>query len=134
MTSEKIAKAYLLRDSTASLGDVAATHTVLHRFLGNFATSPQARQSMGWSTAQSRAVNREVRVLAREVECLAPAVDPESHPQNAEYPWASGDEVLCPCDYWYPTITLPSLGGTLSVFVSLVEAAIGSYQWSRPKR
>ncbi len=54
----------------------------------------------GWSTG------RLIPSILRAIEQLAPAVDRESVPGNAEYPWERGEDVVAPVDHGFPEVAL----------------------------
>jgi len=80
--------------------------------------------------AQLREVTRLARALAREIEKLAPAVDRAGSPENAEYPWESGDEVISPCGYSYPRLSLLTRPGGRT-FLKLVTRAIQEFETAK---
>ena len=106
MASEKIAKAYRSRDTGANLGEVLGAHVGFERFINAFLLCPTIKEEYEGRGAQLRQIIKTARLLAREIERLAPAVDRLHTPENAEYPWAHGDEVVAPCAYEYPSLSL----------------------------
>jgi hypothetical protein len=65
--------------------------------------------------------------LAREIEKLAPAVDRVGSPENAEYPWQSGENIVVPCQYDYPQLSLLMTAGGRT-FLKLVSRAIEEFK------
>jgi hypothetical protein len=106
MASEKIAKAYRCRDTSASLDELLYAHVGFERFINAFLLSPTIKQEYAGRGSQLREILKTARLLARAIEQLAPAVDRSHAPENAEYPWAQGDEVVAPCTYDYPSLSL----------------------------
>lgn len=70
------------------------------------------------------------RKLAREIEKLAPAVDREISPANAEYPWLDDGRVIVPCEFAYPNLTLLRERGGRT-FLRLLESAIADFEQIR---
>jgi len=102
MAAEKTCKAYL----TANNGheQVRKTHAYVAHVLPIVARQFYAVRNGGnpiaaWELSQ-------VRILAREIELLAPACDDgDVREDNTEYPWRNGaGEVKIPCEYPFPGI------------------------------
>jgi hypothetical protein len=106
MATEKLAKAYRLRDTLTSLEDILTSHVGFPEFFNTFLRSPAMRLEFRDRGAQLRQIQRDCGLLARAVEQLAPAVDRVGHPANAEYPWADGDTIVAPVDYSFPSLAL----------------------------
>jgi hypothetical protein len=111
MACEKIAKAYRCRDTSADLEDLLKRHVGFAKFMGGFLSSPSIKDAYKGRDAQLREISRFARNLAREIEKLAPAVDRAGTPENAEYPWESGDKIVSPCQYSYPRLSLLTTAG-----------------------
>jgi len=127
MACEKIAKAYRCRDTTANLEDLLKRHVGFAKFMGSFLASPSIKEAYRGRDAQLRQVAKLARALAREIEKLAPAVDRADSPENAEYPWEAGEEVITPCQYSYPRLSLlVSPGGR--TLLKLLARAIQEFQ------
>jgi hypothetical protein len=80
-----------------------ATHTLLK----NLPLIARHFYSLGNSNASiAQWEIEQIRVLAREIELLAPACDDGEHSRdNSEYPWeGSNGEIRTPCEYSFPTI------------------------------
>lgn len=127
MACEKIAKAYRCRDTSAPLEDLLSRHVGFAKFMSSFLGSPLLKKSYGGRNAQHLVLTKIARSLAREIEKLAPSVDRSASPENAEYPWQSGDEVVAPCDYRYPTLSLLKTPGGRAV-LNLVARAIHEFE------
>ena len=94
--------------------------------MGSFLASPSIKEAYRGRDAQRREVAKLARVLAREIEKLAPAVNRAGSPENAEYPWQSGEDIVAPCQYDYPQLSLlMSAGGR--TFLKLVARAIQEF-------
>lgn len=102
MACEKIAKAYRFRDTSTASEDLLTSHVAFSKFIECFLTSPAMKQRYRGKDARLRNVIRYARKYARAVEELAPAVDRENTPCNAEYPWEDEHGVVVPCEYTYP--------------------------------
>lgn len=133
MACEKIAKAYRCRDKSVNLEELLKRHVGFAKFIGSFLASPSMKEAYRGRAAQLREVARLTRALSREIEKLAPAVDRTASPENAEYPWDSGEEVISPCQYSYPRLSLlTSPGGR--ILLKLVARAIQEFETSYPSR
>jgi hypothetical protein len=126
MACEKIAKAYRWRDTFAGEHGLTHEHVAFSKFIQSFLGSPAVRKDYQGRVEQLRNLSKLCRKLAREVEKLAPAVDRVNNPENAEYPWEQGSEVVVPCDYGYPSLSL--LGETGGrTFLNFVSRAFSDY-------
>ena len=127
MACEKIAKAYRWRDTQASAESLTSEHVAFSKFMQSYLLSPSIRRDYRGRSEQLQQLKRLCRKLAREVEKLAPSVDREQTPENAEYPWSYGDKVIAPCDYSYPSLhLLTSPGGR--TFLKLLARAFSDYE------
>jgi hypothetical protein len=126
MACEKIAKAYRCRDGTVNLEELLKRHVGFSKFLGSFLASPSVKEAYRGRAAQLRAVAALARALAREIEKLAPSVDRAASPENAEYPWDSGEGIVSPCEYNYPRLSLLTSPGGRTL-LKLVARAIQEF-------
>lgn len=126
MACEKIAKAYRCRDRSVNLEELLKRHVGFAKFMGSFLASPSMKEAYRGRVAQLREVARLARALSREIEKLAPAVDRSASPENAEYPWDSGEEVISPCQYSYPRLSLLTSPGGRTL-LKLVARAIQEF-------
>lgn len=106
MACEKVAKAYRIRDLSSPIDELTRHHVGFTRFVSAFLRSPMMCRAFENQTARHRTLMQEMNQLARLIEGLAPAVDREARPENSEYPWVAGDDVIAPCDYGYPNFSL----------------------------
>ena len=127
MACEKIAKAYRSRDPRANLEEICTKHVGFANFIGSLLASPSFRVAYRGREAQLRELSRRASVLAREIEKLAPAVDRIASPENAEYPWQSGEDVMTPCKYSFPRLSLLTTAGGRH-FLKLVARAIEEFE------
>jgi hypothetical protein len=127
MACEKIAKAYRCRDTAADLEELLKRHIGFSKFMGSFLSSPSIQEAYRGRSAQFREISRLARGLAREIEKLAPAVDRAGSPENVEYPWQSGDKVIPPCQYGYPSLSLLTSAGGRTL-LKLVGRAIQDFE------
>lgn len=81
MATEKIAKAYRIRDTQANPDELAKHHTGFVEFVNSFFCSPKIRDEYRGKDAALKEVQRNVGALAREIERLAPATDRLSTPE-----------------------------------------------------
>ena len=127
MATEKIAKAYRCRDTGANVDEVLCAHVGFAKFMSSFLHSPTIKHEYEDRDAHLQEILKHARHLAREIEKLAPAVDRASSPENAEYPWAQGDELVTPCQYDYPSLSLmQGTGGR--AFLKIVAHAISHFE------
>jgi len=106
MTCEKIAKAYRLRDTEGDVDALTASHGGLVKFMKMWMLSPWVGRVYAGRDAMFGMVRTRVLALSREVERLAPAIDRDTTPANSEYPWADGENVIVPCEYAFPSLSL----------------------------
>jgi hypothetical protein len=77
--------------------------------------------------ARHRAVCKSAAKFAGAIEKLAPAIDKETSPENAEYPGERGRRVVTPCEYDYPALSLLSGPGGRA-FLKLIDRAFRDYE------
>lgn len=71
-------------------------------------------------------MKRYTRGLGVSIEKLAPAVDRDQTPENAEYPWVVGETIFVPCRHRYPVSRLLGEQGGRDI-LKLIEIAIEDY-------
>lgn len=126
MAGEKIAKAYRFRDTDTAEDRLTTEHVAFSRFIQSYLGSPEIKQRYAGKDEQLRETVKVARKLAREIEKLAPAVDRETSPANAEYPWIDDGRVVVPCEFTYPNLTLLTERGGRT-FLRLLEVAIADF-------
>jgi len=119
--------AYRCRDRSVNLEELLKRHVGFSKFLGSFLASPSVKEAYRGRAAQLREVSGFARALAREIEKLAPSVDRAASPENAEYPWESGGEIIPPCSYGYPRLSLLTSPGGRTL-LKLVARAIQEFE------
>ncbi|MEO6434527.1 MAG: hypothetical protein ABIP55_02045 [Tepidisphaeraceae bacterium] len=99
MACEKICKAYLCGQGI-DLRALQSSHAYVAISLPLIARQQFARQSQQIQASRSWVI-AAIRVLARKIELLAPAVrDGGAQPSNCEYPWESATgTVIAPVDH-----------------------------------
>ncbi len=127
MATEKLAKAYRLRDTATNLQTILTSHVGLSAFFNTFLLSPSMLQEYAGRREQLNNIRRDCRNLARAVEQLAPAVEREAQPANAEYPWDAGDRVITPIHYSFPGLSLLREPRGRQ-FLKFIERAFVDYQ------
>ncbi len=126
MACEKIAKAYRLRDTQTFMEENLYSHVVFSRFIQSFLRTQQLKERYLSQDAKRRHIERYAHGLAESIEKLAPAVDRERTPANAEYPWVNGRVVSVPIHYHYPvTVELATPAG--QNFLELIGTVIEDY-------
>ncbi len=126
MACEKLAKAYRLRDLDSDVDELAAKHVGFAKFVNAFLRSPRVLEEYAAKQSAHRAISKSAVTLARAIEELAPATARRHSPANAEYPWESGDDVVVPCEYAYPGLSLLDAPGGRA-FLKLIERAFRDY-------
>lgn len=98
MAGEKLAKAWVLKNQYTSLEKILGSHTAasLKEFVTAYFKDHQGR-SYKDHQEQLRIITVQLGHLADRIQNLAPAADPEKHPQNTEYPWSNGITLFVPC-------------------------------------
>lgn len=99
MACEKIAKAYRLRDMGMTIEETESSHKAFSKFIEGHFKSPSVKRQYAGRKELLRNTERFARSLAEDIEKLAPAIDREATPQNAEYPWEDSGKIICPCDH-----------------------------------
>lgn len=101
MATEKTCKAYLTEENGHQ--KVRKTHAVVRKHLPRIAqhfysSNPNRKQALNQLS--------EIKMLAGEVELLAPACDHgDLRQDNTEYPWDDGSGTIrTPCSYTFPNI------------------------------
>lgn len=127
MAGEKTAKAYRFRDTDTAWERLTTEHIAFSRFIQSYLGSAEIKQRYAGKDKQLREIMKLARKLAREIEKLAPAVDRESSPVNAEYPWLDEGRVIVPCEFYYPNLALLTEPGGRT-FLRLLEMAIADFE------
>ena len=122
MATEKIAKAYRIRDTHADPDELARHHTGFVEFVSAFFRSPTIREEYRGKDAALKALQKNAEVLAREIQKLAPAIERLNAPENAEYPWEREEVVYSPCSYAYPNLDLLKTAGGRAAMNVLARA------------
>lgn len=129
MTCEKIAKAYRIRDSYADVDEIMKHHIGFVSFINIFARSEALREQFTGRDEQLRQLVRYWSHIARQIERLAPAVDRDQRPDNCEYPWFDGQDVIVPCLYDFPNLdSLSSRDMRGHQFMKMLARAIDHYE------
>lgn len=92
MAAEKIARAYMLK--YARLERFLDSHVVVNEFVQRYGRSLEWRLRF----RDNAPLWAQVRQLAGAIEDLAPAVERQLRPMNAEYPWSDGRRLTVPKD------------------------------------
>jgi hypothetical protein len=130
MAGEKVAKAYRFRDTDTADERLITEHVAFSQFIESYLGSPEMKQRYAGKHEKLREIVKLARKLAREIEKLAPAVDREASPANAEYPWLDDGRVITPCEFVYPSLTLLTEPGGRT-FLRLLEMAITDFELIR---
>jgi hypothetical protein len=104
MATEKIAKAYRIRDTGADVDKLAKGHAGFEEFVNSFFRCKTIRDEYAGKDAALLALQKNATTLAKEIEKLAPAIDNFVSPENAEYPWERDGSVYRPCLFDYPNL------------------------------
>lgn len=122
MACEKLVKAHLCA-MNARPADLQTSHAYTARTLP--VVLRQHAASINYSGPAARETLQRARVLAQEIEVLAPSVDRDGQrPDNCEYPWEDGGEALhVPLDWtFYPSQLLMQPAGVRAL--KLIGGAI----------
>jgi hypothetical protein len=106
MATEKLAKAYRLRETQSPISELVRHHTGFEKFVRQYLLSARNRERYQGKTEQLKSLVKQFAKLAAEIEKLAPAIDRANAPENAEYPWETGDSVIAPCEWSFPALEL----------------------------
>lgn len=125
MATEKLGKAYRLRDTSAATEELQSEHTGFAGFMSAY-MNRRASQSAPDRDA-GEALKRHAVNFAREVERLHPSVDKVRRPQNVEYPWPEAEQVGVPAQYDFPNLSfLREPRGR--AFLALVQRALDDFR------
>ncbi len=127
MATEKIAKAYRIRDTQVAVDDAIRHHTGFEEFVNAFFRCSEIRREYEGRDAALKTLQRSALALARAIENLAPATDRSSSPENAEYPWERDGAIFRPCEYGYPNLMFLRQPGGRAV-MNLVERAFQDFE------
>jgi hypothetical protein len=127
MATEKIAKAYRIRDTTADVDELVRHHTGFVEFINQFFRCETIRDEYREHAAALHALQRNATILAREIEKLAPATDRLASPENAEYPWERDDVILVPCAFSFPNLTMLRQPSGRAI-MNLVQRAFNDFE------
>jgi hypothetical protein len=105
MACEKICKAYLFRSGSA-IENLISSHAYTAKNLLLILRNQVERKTNRPLSKYSRKFH-EIKLLAREIELLSPAVDDHhKRPDNCEYPWELSSGVIrIPCEYEFPNLS-----------------------------
>jgi len=127
MATEKIAKAYRIRDTKADVDQLARHHTGFEEFVNAFFRTPSIKDEFKGKDGALKTLQANATKLAKEIEKLAPAIDQAVAPENAEYPWERDGKVYRPCTYGYPSLSvLRESGGRATM--NIVERAFRDFE------
>lgn len=123
MACEKLCKAHLIQRGTsprylqASHGYIASPLPVVLR---------EQMRRMRRNLDGMQGVLRQIRHLANEIELLNPAMSRDGQrPDNCEYPWEAGDDVISPLNWSFtPSRLCKAQAGR--TFLKLLREAINS--------
>ena len=101
MACEKVAKAYRLRDTKSPVDELVSRHTGFAKFVPSEKLAPATGHR-------------------------PPAIDRQATPENAEYPWERGDEVIAPCEHKFPSLDLLEKAGGWT-FLKLIEQGLDAF-------
>ena len=130
MACEKIAKAYRLKGTAVDIEKEMSGHVAFSQFIEGYLITAGYGQRPKYSGRPQSFTDfkKRVRRVAEDVEKLAPAVDREVTPSNAEYPWLEGNEIKTPCRYSYPSLHLLQTADPKGVeFLQIVQSAIEGF-------
>jgi hypothetical protein len=123
MACEKLAKAHLCTEGSEP-ERIQASHAYFAKAFPRIAEYHYAR--MGQSRGKYKGVFQPMRLLAREIELLAPAVDDGGQrPDNCEYPWKLPDGSLrIPAEHAFSNLSLLSTADGFRLLKIVREAIL----------
>lgn len=124
MACEKIAKAHLFRDTGTAEKKLRTRHVAFASFVKAFFISPAMRSRYVGKDAQLLGISVRANQIAREIERLAPVVDEEKSPGNAEYPWQSNGGIIVPCQYEFPNLSVLRNDAGINFLKTVKEAIV----------
>jgi len=122
MACEKLCKAYILKNQIQSPEDVQSSHGYVKKHLPTILKQEIAYLKSD-KLAQMRHLMKQFSHLAKEIEVLNPSMDRQARPDNCEYPWDAGGEILSPLDWNFQPLQLLSIAGG-PTFLKLLRLAI----------
>lgn len=121
MACEKLCKAYLIRAGVPVTG-LQGSHAYVAKHLHNILK--QEMVILPGRPVQRKAMLRQFKLLAGEIEVLSPAVERGGkRPDNCEYPWESGGSVFSPLDQPFSALSLIEQPSGVT-FLKFVRVAI----------
>lgn len=123
MATEKLAKAYRVRETASPVSELVKHHTGFQKFIRQYLLSPGNSEPYKGKRAQLQSLMHACSRLAAEIEKLAPAVDRGGSPENVEYPWLAGERVVAPCAWSFPAFSLLTAPGGRA-FLKLIELSL----------
>jgi hypothetical protein len=127
MATEKLAKAYRFRDTTTAEAVLLSSHVGFAAFLNNFLHSPPIHRAYANRSEQLALLRHRCGHLARLVEQLAPAVGGPTRPENTEYPWDDGGDVVAPVDFAFPNLDLRN-GPHARALLNFIQLAFEAFE------
>lgn len=121
MACEKLCKARLALGGTPP-ASLQGSHAFIANPLPNIIRDQIIH--LGQKPDRLRDLQARVRQLAGEIEFLNPAVRRDGQrPDNCEYPWESGNAVISPLDWTFPTLQLVTVPAGRT-FIKLLRGSI----------
>jgi hypothetical protein len=127
MATEKIAKAYRIRDTGADVDKLAKGHAGFEEFVNSFFRCKTIRDEYTGKDAVLQTLQKNATTLAKQIEKLAPAIDNFVSPENAEYPWERDGKVHRPCKFEYPNLSMLTQPAGRAV-MNLIERAFNDFE------
>jgi hypothetical protein len=121
MACEKLCKAHLIRGGTPP-ENLQTSHGYIANPIPVIMQEQMRRMRRNLHGMQG--VLTQIRHLANEIEVLNPAMTRDGQrPDNCEYPWQAGDDVISPLDWTFsPSRLVTAPSGR--IFVKLLRGAI----------
>ncbi len=125
MACEKLCKASLLKSKAIAIDTVVKSHGFVKKNLSTI-----LRQELTYNkdhSAQEQKVQKRFNQFAQEIEVLSPSMDRDRRPDNCEYPWKSGDDIISPLDWQFELsrlLIIPSGTTFLKCLRSAIDRAL----------
>ena len=121
MACEKLCKAFVVKAKVHVWDEIQSTHGFIRKHLPTI-----VKQEMSYGVQnldRLRWAYERIRLLAREIEILNPSMDRDRRPENCEYPWAVGQDVVSPLDWKFEASQLLTVAAGRT-FLKILRPAI----------
>ena len=121
MACEKLCKAFVLKSGVHPPDVVQSSHGFIRKHLPTIVKQEMIYGSQ--NLHRLRWAYERIRGLAKEIEILSPSMDWENRPENCEYPWEAGANVISPLDWRFEASQLLTIASGRT-FLKILRPAI----------